>query len=108
MPAPHHCLHCGQALDLADTNVATDVALCRACGRSMPFSAVAAKIAERRAAAAAAAAAATASSASGGISLKHREEACAETGIVPTVACVVASPVTASAAAAAVAACLYV
>lgn len=42
MPAPHHCLHCGQALDLADTNVATDVALCRACGRSMSFSAIAA------------------------------------------------------------------
>lgn len=36
----HRCLHCGEALDLADTNVATDVALCRACGRSMPFSAV--------------------------------------------------------------------
>ena len=40
MPAPHRCLHCGQPLDLQDTNVATDVALCRACGRSMPFSAV--------------------------------------------------------------------
>jgi hypothetical protein len=41
MSAPHRCLHCGQALDLADTNVSTDVALCRACGRSMSFSAVA-------------------------------------------------------------------
>ncbi|MEX1044763.1 MAG: hypothetical protein WEC73_01435, partial [Chthoniobacterales bacterium] len=38
-PAPH-CLHCGQVLDLADTNVATDVALCRTCGRTMAFSAI--------------------------------------------------------------------
>jgi hypothetical protein len=41
MPAPHRCLHCGAPLGLEDTNVATDVALCRACGRTMPFSAVA-------------------------------------------------------------------
>lgn len=40
MAAAPRCLHCGQALDLADTNVATDVALCRACGRTMTFSAV--------------------------------------------------------------------
>ena len=40
MAAALHCLHCGQVLDLADTNVATDVALCRTCGRTMPFSAV--------------------------------------------------------------------
>lgn len=38
--ADHPCLHCGQPIDLADTNVSTDVALCRACGRSMSFSAV--------------------------------------------------------------------
>ena len=38
---PHHCLHCGKTLALDDINVDTDVALCRACGRSMPFSAVA-------------------------------------------------------------------
>ena len=41
MPATHRCLHCGEPLGLEDTNVATDVALCRACGRTMPFSAVA-------------------------------------------------------------------
>lgn len=35
------CLHCGQSVALADTNVATDHALCRACGRTMPFSALA-------------------------------------------------------------------
>lgn len=40
MPATHRCLHCGAPLDLRDTNVTTDIALCRACGRSMPFSAV--------------------------------------------------------------------
>jgi hypothetical protein len=40
MAAAPHCLHCGQVLDLADTNVATDVALCRACGRTMSFAAV--------------------------------------------------------------------
>lgn len=32
------CAHCGQPINLADTNVATDIALCRACGRTMPFS----------------------------------------------------------------------
>ncbi len=41
MPGTHRCLHCGEPLDMRDTNVATDVALCRACGRSMPFSSVA-------------------------------------------------------------------
>ncbi len=35
------CGHCGAAIDLADTNVATDIALCRACGQTMPFSSVA-------------------------------------------------------------------
>jgi hypothetical protein len=41
MPETHHCLHCGQPVALDDINVDTDVALCRACGRSMPFSAIA-------------------------------------------------------------------
>ncbi len=35
------CRHCGAAIDLADTNVATDIALCRACGQTMPFSSIA-------------------------------------------------------------------
>jgi DNA-directed RNA polymerase subunit RPC12/RpoP len=39
MTAPgYRCAHCGQPIDLADTNVATDIALCRACGQTMPFS----------------------------------------------------------------------
>jgi recombinational DNA repair protein (RecF pathway) len=33
---PYECLHCGQPINLEDTNVATDVALCRACGQSIP------------------------------------------------------------------------
>lgn len=41
MPATYTCLHCKSAIDLADTNVATDLALCRACGKSMPFSSIA-------------------------------------------------------------------
>jgi hypothetical protein len=32
------CAHCGKNIDLADTNVATDIALCRSCGQNMPFS----------------------------------------------------------------------
>ena len=36
------CVHCGAPIDTADTNVGTDLALCRACGKSMPFSAIAA------------------------------------------------------------------
>lgn len=35
------CGHCGAAIDLADTNVAADIALCRACGQTMPFSSIA-------------------------------------------------------------------
>ncbi len=35
------CLHCGKPIDLDDTNVATDLALCRTCGKSMSFSAIA-------------------------------------------------------------------
>lgn len=42
MPAPgYSCAHCNQPIDLADTNVATDLALCRACGQTMPFSSLA-------------------------------------------------------------------
>ena len=35
------CRHCGAAIDLADTNVAADIALCRACDQTMPFSSIA-------------------------------------------------------------------
>ena len=35
------CPHCGAPISLADTNVATDLALCRACGQSSPFSSLA-------------------------------------------------------------------
>lgn len=41
MSGPFACLHCGAAIEAADTNVGTDLALCRACGQSMPFSAIA-------------------------------------------------------------------
>ena len=41
MNETYRCTHCGAAIDLADTNVATDIALCRACGKSMPFSSIA-------------------------------------------------------------------
>ncbi len=40
MKPAYPCLHCGRPIALEDTNVATDVALCRACGQSMPFSAL--------------------------------------------------------------------
>lgn len=41
MADTYRCRHCGATIDLADTNVATDIALCRACGKSMPFSSIA-------------------------------------------------------------------
>jgi hypothetical protein len=41
MSGPFACVHCGAAIDSADTNVGTDLALCRTCGKSMPFSAIA-------------------------------------------------------------------
>lgn len=41
MGETYRCRHCGATIDLADTNVATDIALCRACGKSMPFSSIA-------------------------------------------------------------------
>lgn len=34
----HQCNHCPATIATNDINVAADVALCRACGRSMPFS----------------------------------------------------------------------
>ena len=37
-PAGLHCLHCGAEIPLDDVNVATDLALCRACGKTMAFS----------------------------------------------------------------------
>lgn len=41
MSETYRCRHCGAAIALADANVATDIALCRACGRTMPFSSIA-------------------------------------------------------------------
>lgn len=41
MDAPYHCQSCGADVSLADVNVATDIALCRHCGKTMPFSAIA-------------------------------------------------------------------
>ncbi len=49
MTSPYECRHCGSLIDLADTNVSTDVALCRRCGRTMPFSALAAATGDREA-----------------------------------------------------------
>jgi len=41
MTPTYSCVHCGRPIDLDDTNVATAVALCRSCGKSMSFSAIA-------------------------------------------------------------------
>jgi hypothetical protein len=38
---PYQCSSCGAGIVLADVNVATDIALCRACGKTMPFSEIA-------------------------------------------------------------------
>lgn len=38
---PYSCGSCGAGIALADVNVATDIALCRACGKTMPFSDIA-------------------------------------------------------------------
>jgi hypothetical protein len=38
---PYRCSSCGAGIALADVNVATDIALCRACGKTMPFSDIA-------------------------------------------------------------------
>jgi len=34
----YHCQSCGAVIPLADVNVSSDIALCRACGNTMPFS----------------------------------------------------------------------
>jgi hypothetical protein len=41
MTDPYHCQFCKEGVSLADVNVATDIALCRHCGKTMPFSAIA-------------------------------------------------------------------
>lgn len=38
MSAPYQCQFCRASIALADVNVANDIALCRACGKTMPFS----------------------------------------------------------------------
>jgi len=37
----HQCNFCSAPIAIADINVAADIALCRSCGRSMPFSSLA-------------------------------------------------------------------
>jgi hypothetical protein len=37
----HQCIHCSATIATDDINVASDIALCRACGKSMPFSSLA-------------------------------------------------------------------
>lgn len=41
MSDPYHCQSCGAGISLADVNVANDIALCRACGKTMAFSEIA-------------------------------------------------------------------
>jgi hypothetical protein len=41
MSAPYQCQFCRAAIALTDVNVANDIALCRACGKTMPFSEIA-------------------------------------------------------------------
>ena len=41
MTATCRCPHCGSDIAASDTNVATDIALCRTCGKSVPFSSIA-------------------------------------------------------------------
>jgi hypothetical protein len=38
---PYHCSGCNAVIPLADVNVASDIALCRACGKTMAFSEIA-------------------------------------------------------------------
>lgn len=40
-PHPYSCRFCNGGIALADVNVANDLALCRACGKTMPFSEIA-------------------------------------------------------------------
>ncbi len=41
MNESHHCKFCQAQIAIDDVNVSTDLALCRACGRTMPFSEIA-------------------------------------------------------------------
>jgi hypothetical protein len=41
MSSPHQCPYCRAAIALDDVNVANDIALCRGCGKTMPFSSIA-------------------------------------------------------------------
>jgi len=41
MNETYHCKYCLAAIGLADVNVATDIALCRSCGKTMAFSEIA-------------------------------------------------------------------
>ena len=41
MNATHQCPHCHAAIALDDINVANDIALCRGCGKTTPFSEIA-------------------------------------------------------------------
>jgi len=38
MNEPYFCKYCRAAINVADVNVATDIALCRSCGKTMTFS----------------------------------------------------------------------
>jgi len=37
---PYQCIHCRAGIAMDDVNVANDIALCRACGKTMPFSSI--------------------------------------------------------------------
>jgi hypothetical protein len=41
MNAQYQCQSCGAGIALSDVNVANDIALCRSCGKTMPFSEIA-------------------------------------------------------------------
>jgi hypothetical protein len=41
MSVPYQCQFCRASIALTDVNVANDIALCRACGKTMPFSEIA-------------------------------------------------------------------
>lgn len=41
MNETYHCKYCRAAIGIADVNVATDIALCRSCGKTMSFSEIA-------------------------------------------------------------------
>jgi len=41
MENSYHCQNCGAVIPLEDVNVSSDIALCRTCGKTMPFSGLA-------------------------------------------------------------------